>query len=255
MKIKLSAISYQLSAIIILLIIILSNTSCVKKVPDESKTDAELFSEATILFEKKDFDDALMKFKILKTKYPASKYLTETELKIAICYYEKSEWIEAIAAFQNFEKLHPTNEHVALAIYKTGLSYYNDSPKAIDRDQTSLKKALEQLKRLKERYPSFEYMDNTKEVIAEIHKRLGDRIIYIGNFYFKRDNWQAALNRYKEAISNYEDLSFQEELYYKIGICYKKLGETDASEQVLKLYLNKYPDGKYYKKIKNILKL
>ena len=72
----------------------------------------------------------------------------------------------------------------------------------------------------------------------------------LGEFYYRRELYQKALNMYKEAYKrgysgNYDTL-------YKIGDIYEKFGDTEAALKYLKLAAQKSPNSELDNKIKRV---
>ena len=226
---------------------------CAKKIPDDQKTDDVLLAEASELFQNEDYELAIQKYQTLKGLYPLSSHVIEAEFQIGESYFRLKKWPEAVSSFESFDKLHPRHEKTELALFKIGLSYKNDAPAAIDRDQKNLEKALKVFTRLINEYPDGEQINPAKEESVKIRKSLATRIIYIGNFYYKRKKWNAALDRFKDIASSYADMGFEEEMFIKIGVCYRELHDLEKAKQVLSGYLKNYPSGKYVDQAQKIL--
>jgi outer membrane protein assembly factor BamD len=220
-------------------------SACAKKIPDEQKSDAELFLEATAYFENEDYDLAIQKYKVLKNQHPTSSHVITAEFQIGESHYQLGEWIEAASSFELFEKMHPRDEKAPTALHRIGLSYRKEAPNAIDRDQQNREKALKFFNRLLGEFPSYPQISEVKSEVTSIRRVLAERIITIGHFYFKRKKWKAALDRYKDVVSTYSDLDYEEEMFNRIGLCYQYLNESEKAKQVWEGYVQKYPDGKF----------
>jgi len=69
---------------------------------------------------------------------------------------------------------------------------------------------------------------------------LAERNISIGNFYYKKKNYQAAIQRYLEAIE-YQPDSYQ--AYDALTRAYEKTGEIEKAERAYKEFIGKNPDS------------
>jgi tetratricopeptide (TPR) repeat protein len=68
--------------------------------------------------------------------------------------------------------------------------------------------------------------------------------IQVGDFYFKRKNYKAALDRYKEALyykNNDAVASF------RVAVCQEKLGDKEEARKYFAQYLKILPDGPFAK--------
>ncbi len=83
--------------------------------------------------------------------------------------------------------------------------------------------------------------DNTDEVTAkEPNPLLAEQNLNIGNFYFKKRNYDAAIQRYLEAIeyqANYV------QAYEALGRAYEKIGDKVNAIKTYKDFIEKNPDA------------
>jgi tetratricopeptide (TPR) repeat protein len=64
--------------------------------------------------------------------------------------------------------------------------------------------------------------------------------VEVGDFYFKRKSYQAALERYKDALIWKDNYAIAE---FRLAQCYEKLGQPDEAVPHFKAYLKILPDG------------
>lgn len=69
-----------------------------------------------------------------------------------------------------------------------------------------------------------------------------EKDIEVGDYYFKRKNYQAALSRYQEALY-YKDNDAA--ATFKLAICQEKLGNADDARNAYEKYLKILPDGPF----------
>ncbi len=62
----------------------------------------------------------------------------------------------------------------------------------------------------------------------------------VGDFYFKRKNYRAALERYKEALTYKEGDAVAS---YKVALCQEKLGDRAEARKYYEQYLKILPEG------------
>jgi tetratricopeptide (TPR) repeat protein len=72
------------------------------------------------------------------------------------------------------------------------------------------------------------------------HKAAKD--IEVGDFYFKRKNYRAALDRYQEALyyKNNDAVAM-----FKLGVCQEQLGEYEEARKAYNGYLDVLPEGPF----------
>ena len=64
--------------------------------------------------------------------------------------------------------------------------------------------------------------------------------VEIGDYYFKRKNYKAALDRYKEALY-YKDNDAV--ATYRLAVCQEKLGQKTEARENFEKYLKILPEG------------
>jgi len=69
-----------------------------------------------------------------------------------------------------------------------------------------------------------------------------EKDVEVGDYYFKRKNYRAALSRYQEALYyKYDDAIAT----FRLGVCQEKLGDTDEARKAYESYLKILPHGPF----------
>jgi outer membrane protein assembly factor BamD len=222
----------------------------VKTVEGDPET---LYKEGLSLFNKRDYYDALKKFETLKANFPDSPPFTLwAELKIADCHFFRKEYVEAVAAYEEFKKIHPTHEDISYVQYQIGMSYFNQMLTP-DRDQTFTKKALSNFEYLIANYPPGLFTEKAKDGIRTCRERLADHEFYIGNFYYKKGKYPAAVVRFEGLLEKFPRRSEEDKTLFFLGKSYLELGERDRAREAFTKIVQGYPTGLYSKEAKAIL--
>jgi outer membrane protein assembly factor BamD len=210
--------------VLILLVVSLSLPGCAWFKSKHEKTAEELAYDGMELFNKKRYSKAIEEFRNLKDWYPFSKFAILAELKMADAHFQLKEYEEAIFAYEDFENLHPRNEAVPYVIYQIGRSYFNQMD-AVDRDQSSARKALSSFNRLIREYPQDPYALLAREHIRQCHESIAGNEFHVGLFYFKAGRYKAALSRFKAVMSDYPDVGYHFKAIEFIAKCEAKLAK------------------------------
>jgi len=173
---------------------------------------------------KKDYDDAIETFEKVRDRYPYSDQAMLAQIKLADAYFYKKKYDEALGAYKEFEKLHPTNKAVPYAVFRQGMCYYRQRS-TIDRDQTYTFKALQEFRRLKQKYPQCEYIGKAEKYMVVCRRDLAEHEFYVAEFYFKTKKYKAALDRFQVVAQEYPEYPKQAEVKEYIGRCETKLAE------------------------------
>jgi len=175
-----------------------------------------LAREAQELMAADNYKDAAALWQQLKDQYPYSEYAVLGELKLGDALFLQEKFIEALAAYEDFERLYPENQAVPYAIYQQGMCFYSRM-QGIDRDQTPTIQTIQTMARLVDMYPSSRYAGMAQARIAEAQNNLAGHEFYVGEFYFRRKDYQAAMNRYLGLLQYYPDSGYHQRALNRIA--------------------------------------
>jgi outer membrane protein assembly factor BamD len=190
------------------------------KKPD--KPPDTMANEGIKQLKKKNYGDAVETFEKIRDRYPYSDQALLAQIKLADAYFYQKKYDEALNAYKEFEKLHPTNKAVPYCIYRQGLCYYRQRS-TIDRDQSFTTKALEQFRRLKQKYPNSEHVPKAEKFMARCRRDLAEHEFYVAEFYYRTKRYQAALDRFQDLSTEYPDFPQQTKVKKYIEECQKIL--------------------------------
>jgi outer membrane protein assembly factor BamD len=200
---------------------------------DKGDRPPEVLAEEGIKnLKKKKYDDAIETFEKVRDRYPYSEQALLAQLKVGDAYFFKKKYDEAYQAYREFEKLHPTNKAVPYAIYREGQCFYRQRS-TIDRDQTYTQKAIDEFKRLKQKYPDSEYITKADYYLARCRKDLAEHEFYVAEFYYKAKRYQAAIDRYQGLTQDYPDFPQNAEAKQRIQECQELLAKEEKPRGIL----------------------
>lgn len=183
--------------------------------PPVGKTPAEsLFLEAKQLIGKKKYIAATEKLNLLKTQHPYSFYAIPAELLLADVAFEQENFAEAATDYQQFRDLHPKYEKIDYVVYRIALSLDNQTPSTYDRDLSSAIDAIKFYQEVVAKYSNSSFVKAAEERIKVLEKKIEDKEKYIADFYFRTENFNAALWRYnyiQEKFSNSDLVKYAKE--------------------------------------------
>ncbi len=119
--------------------------------------------------------------------------------------------------------MHPGTKDAPLAHHIIASAYF-DQMNGPNRDQTATRKALEQLKILKTRYPDSTYAQDADNRIRIAEDTLAASEMEVGRYYLKQKNYAGAINRFKTVVSDYQTTTHVEEALMRLTECYMALG-------------------------------
>ena len=195
---------------------------------EKEKSPEQLMQDGLNYMDRGLYEDAFQAFQDIQDRYPYSKYAITAELKTADALYKRGSYDDAYKAYDDFEKLHPKNKDIPYVIYQKGMCNF-EQIKSIDREQDHTLKAREIFERLIKQYPRSEYASRGRKVLMKCIIYLAEYELYVGNFYYKKGFYRAALSRYNYLIHHYPDVGQYHEAMEKISIIKKKLEEEEGA--------------------------
>ena len=147
---------------------------------------------------------------------------------------------EAVAEYENFLKVHEQHKFSSYAQYHLAMSYFKRI-KTPDVSFTTAKRALAEFEKLQRDYPRNPYMDVTESRIRSCKRVLAEHEFYVGEYYFNKGSFEAAINRLKALLDTYPGSIRESEALYYIGLAYENLGQRDNAISTLTTLIHKFP--------------
>jgi outer membrane protein assembly factor BamD len=232
---------------------LLISAGCGKKeVKPEEAYDAEKFlTNADNLVSKKEYAEARKVLLEVKNRDSQKKYGAIAELKIADSYIKEGEPELAIAEYRKFIDLYPDNQYASYAQYQIAMAYYTqiESP---DRGSGAARDALVEFNRLKQLYPRNPYRDVVELRIERTRTVIADGDFMVGEFYFKKESYKAAIERLEGLLKKFPDYKKEDRALLVLGKSYSALKMNDKAKEAFTRLIEKYPTSDAAKEAKKL---
>src|SRR5262245_33419810 len=212
----------------------------------------KMYADADALMSKGSFEDAAKKFEDLDRSHPYSPEARRAIVLAAYAYYKAGKTPEAIASAERYTVMHPCTKDAPLAHHIIASAYFDDM-KPANRDQSNTRKALEQLKILKSRYPDSTYAANADNRILLAEDTLAASEMEVGRYYLNKKNYIGAINRFKVVVSDYQTTAHVEEALMRLTECYMALGIKNEAQTAAAVLGHNFPESKWYKDAYSLL--
>lgn len=224
---------------------------CASSAPDltgalNPDAPSKMLADGDAMMARGSFEDAAKKFEELDREHPYAPEARRAIVLAAYAFYRGGKIPEAIASAERYVALHPGTKEAPLAHHIIASAYF-DEMKNAQRDQTPTRKALEQLKTLKTRYPDSEYAKDADNRIRIAEDNLAAQEMEIGRYYLKKNNYVAAINRFKTVATDYQTTAHVEEALARLTESYMALGITNEAQNAAAVLGHNFPDSKWYK--------
>lgn len=206
----------------------------------------KLYNEALSLLGEENYKEAAKKFEDVERQHPYSQWARKAIIMSAFAYYQSEQYDESIQAANRFLTLHPGDEDAAYAQYLIAESYYEQIPD-VTRDQGKTQRAMEALREVMRRYPETEYARDARTKIEESRDQLAGKEMEVGRYYMKRQNYAAAINRFKTVLSQYQTTAHVEEALARLTESYMAIGIASEAQTAAAILGHNYPSSQWYK--------
>jgi outer membrane protein assembly factor BamD len=210
----------------------------------EKPADA-LYKEAEAALKSENYEEATRLFQEVERQHPYSQYATKAQLMAAYSAYEGDNYDDAIMALDRFIELHPGAADIDYAYYLKALAYY-EQISDVARDQGLTKEALNAFDTLVQRFPESKYARDSKLKMDLTNDHLAGKEMEIGRYYLNRGETNAAINRFRTVVKDYQTTTHTAEALHRLVECYLTLGLHTEAERVAAVLGHNYPGSKWY---------
>lgn len=207
--------------------------------------------------------------------FPSTEGLERDEIiDLADSHFQREQWSQASFLYTELMFRYPGDIQTDLFLYRSGIAdrgmklwadaefylyrvvnEYPGGPWADDaqlalaetmwmqrrdyrRDQTQVMRAREEMLRFFDNYPSSPLKDRAEELFIDINDHLARRSLFVGRFYTRRNETDAALLYLRDALDNYGETTCRGATLIAMGDLYASMGNTYSA----KIYYNRALD-------------
>jgi outer membrane protein assembly factor BamD len=207
---------------------------------------SDIYDQGLARLQKKDGAGAAKKFSELDKQYPFSDWSRKGLMMQTYANYQSGDYDTAISTGKHFYQLYPNAPDAPYALYLQAMSYYQQIPD-VSRDQENASKALDLFQQIVTKYPTSEYVDDSKYKIQVTRDQLAGKEMSTGRFYLNRRNYIAAVNRFREVLAKYQTTRHAEEALERLTEAYLALGITSEAQTAAAVLGHNFPDSPWYK--------
>ena len=212
----------------------------------------EAYNEWLKEFNKGDVFFAAKKFNEVELLYPQSIWAPRSTLMAAYVWYSQLYFNDAIFELERFLDKYKNHPNTDYAYYLLGICHYNQ---IIDekKDLGEILKAKTYFTMLINEFPNTDYAEDAQFKLELIEEVLASKELYLANYYFDREKWIPAMNRYKKIVNQYDTTIYVEEALYRLVELNYKLGLVNEAKKYTALLGYNYQSSEWYEKSYKIL--
>ncbi|HEX9446551.1 MAG TPA: outer membrane protein assembly factor BamD [Dongiaceae bacterium] len=228
--------------------------ACSTPEPDIPDQPAEqLYNSAMDTMEAGEPKTATRLFDEVERQHPYSQWATQAQIMSAYAHYSIDEYDDAIPALDSFIELHPGNRSTAYAYYLRALCYYEQIAD-VKRDQGNTEQALRALSDVVARFPNTDYARDAALKLDLVRDHLAGKEMEIGRYYLTRDQYLAAINRFRTVVEKYQTTTHVPEALERLVEAYMSLGINDEAQTAGAVLGYNYPGSDWYQDAYNLLR-
>lgn len=227
-----------------------------------SSGDVELIlKNAFLYYEKKDYLKAQTLFELVMNNLRGRSEAEKAYYYYADCHFQLREFVLAAYYFKNFSNSYTNSAYREDAAFMSAYSNYKQSP-LYRLDQTPTVKAIEEFQTFVNLFPDSKRVDECNKLIDECRRKLEQKAMAEGELYFNLRQYQSATISFDNLLKDYPETIDAEKVRYLIARSGYLLSENSVVEKQEDRYratmtrcddfLDKYPNGKYTKEVKDM---
>ena len=219
---------------------VIQNVNLEDQMIESYKKGFEELERGDVIYAAKQFNEA-------ELLYPQSEWAPKSILMAAYAFYSQDYYERAISELERFIKKYPNHKNMDYAHFLMAMCYYE---KIIDekKDLEPLIQSKTKFEYIVKNYPNTDFALDSKFKINLINDVLASKEMYIGIYYLKNEKWIAAINRFKNVVTNYETTIYVEEALHRLVETNYKIGLIDEAEKYAGILGYNYQSSEWYKK-------
>jgi outer membrane protein assembly factor BamD len=206
-----------------------------------------LYSAAKDRLDRRQYTVAAALFDEVERQHPYSVWARRAQLMSAFSYYLAKDHTKSIDSARRFLAIHPGNKDAPYALYLTALNYY-EQIEDVERDQSITKQAMDSLGEVVRRYPDTRYASDARLKVDLVRDHLAGKEMEVGRFYQRRNQWLAAVTRFRNVIDEYQTTTHTPEALMRLTESYLALGIPEEARKSAAVLGANYPGTDWYQR-------
>jgi outer membrane protein assembly factor BamD len=194
----------------------------------------ELANEA---FQESDYSDASRLYTELMFMYPGSSRIDFYLYRLGMAEAGNRFWADAIFYFDRVEREYSRSEWADDCSYESARVWWNQRYD-YRKDLTPVLNSKAVLENFFDAYPGSSMLNDAVSLMGEVNNHLARRALFIGQFYARRDKFDASLLYLREALNDYGEIDCMAEVLISLGDVYSIKGNEYTAREFYQRALN-----------------
>lgn len=245
---------FRTAVLLLFAVALLALAGCSREKVDDSVPAEELYERAHSALRAKAWPQAIDRYKQLTTRYPFGRHAEQAQLDMAYAQYKAGSTEQAVTTLERFIRTYPTHPNVDYAWYLKGLVNYDQAMgflrrifpgQVVDRDQTSARQAFMEFQELIRRFPESRYVADARQRMVFLRNVMAEQDVVIGEYYFRRGAYIAAINRARHVIETYPQAPANIEALDLMARAYSRLELPELAADTRRVIEHNYGDVEF----------
>ncbi|MDB2683088.1 outer membrane protein assembly factor BamD [Alphaproteobacteria bacterium] len=223
-----------------------------KKLESETEPVESLYNRASEALDSGEKREAIRLFEEVERLHPYSKWSNQAQLMSGYAAYSNQDYDEAVLTLDRFTQLHPGHLSIDYAYYLKALCFYEQITD-VSRDQEITELALSSFDSLLRRFPESRYARDATLKRDLTLDHLAGKEMEIGRYYLRRNHVNAAINRFRVVIKEYQTTTHIAEALHRLVESYLILGLKHEAVRIAAVLGHNYPGSKWYERSYELL--
>ncbi|MBX2893322.1 MAG: outer membrane protein assembly factor BamD [Saprospiraceae bacterium] len=226
--------------------------------------NAELvLNKAFEYYEKEEYQRAQSLFELVMSNIKGTGKAEKANFCYAYTHYHLKDFMLAAFYFRSFANTFTGSEFREEAAFMSAYSNYKQSP-TYRLDQGNSEKAIEEFQLFVNLFPKSPRVAECNKLIDELRRKLENKAFSEGELYYNLRQYQSAVISFDNLLRDYPESPDVERVRYLIAKANFLLSENSIVEKKIDRYnetttrcddfLEKYPNSKYAKELRDIRK-
>ena len=205
-------------------------------------TADELFGQANERFEEGDLGEAIQMLDRILVAHGDWNRVPDARLMLGNVYFERGDYLTARSEYSRFIDRyagHPSSADAGLGICKS-LAALAPNP---ERDQGYTEEAITSCRNVVIDFAGNAASAEAARISNELRHTLAEKEFLTGEFYFRRNIWDAAIKYYEFVASIYPESDYAPAALLGVYRANLEIGYEDEAEAAIDLLLQRYPDS------------
>jgi outer membrane protein assembly factor BamD len=181
-------------------------------------------------FQDGDFNGASRLYTELMFTYPGSSQIDFYIYRMGMSEAGNRFWADALFYFDRVEREYARSQWADDSAYESARVWWRQR-QDYRKDLTPVLNCAMVLEEFFANYPGSSLIEDAEELMGEVNNYLSRRALFIGQFYSRRDKFDASLLYLREALYDYGDTDCRAEILIALGDVYSEKGNDYTARE------------------------